>query len=209
MRVRISRSAVMLTAGVIIVGIVGVWRNGEGMAVLWIRLLPWLIVMAAALLHELGHIVIARCVGVGIRGMKLDLFGARLELGGLLSYGQECLIAAGGPLVNFLSAAFLYPIPVFRGTGEGALFLGVSITLGCVNLLPVWTLDGGRILRGVVAWFGGDRVANRTLRATTGLCLGFLWILAVYALLREGQMLSLFAFSLCLLARSIAGKDGV
>ncbi len=205
MRMRISRGAVILAMGAAILGIADVWRSGEGPAGLWEELLPWLIVAAAALLHELGHIATARCVGVGIRGMKLDLFGARLELGGLLSYGQECLIAAGGPLVNFLSVAVLYPLSS-GGNGMMELFLGASLVLGCVNLLPVGTLDGGRILGSLSAWLWDVRISERIMRVTTGLFLGALFLLAAYALLRRGELLSVFAFSLCLLLRTVSGE---
>ena len=51
----------------------------------------------AALIHELGHLAAAVACGVRITGMRLDLFGARLELPGLLSYRQELLVALGGP----------------------------------------------------------------------------------------------------------------
>ena len=206
MKMKVSPGAGLLAVGIVLLGAVEIWRGGWNRGEIPEQSLPWLIIATAAMIHELGHVVAAASLGVGIRGMNLDLFGARLELGGLLSYGGECWIAAGGPLANFLSVALLCPIPLFRETGGGALFLGASLTLGCVNLLPLWTLDGGRILRSAVAWAAGDRIADRLLRWTTGICLGLLWLVAVYALLRKGQMLSLFAFSLCLLVR-VAKRD--
>ena len=50
----------------------------------------------------------------------------------------------------------------------------------------------------------GERAADVTLRAATGLALGGLWLLSVYALLRVGEALSLFAFALCLLLRLLS-----
>ena len=209
MRVRVSRRAVVLAVGAAVMGIVGTWHRGGGVSVLWAQIWPWLVVVMAALLHELGHVIAAWSVGVGIQGLRLDLFGARMELQGMLSYGRELWVAAGGPLVNLLSVAFVWPIQTEKG-GEGiALFLGASLILGGVNLLPVGTLDGGRMLRCAIAWLGGDRVADRALQVTTGIFLGLLWMLAVYVLLRKGQMLSVFVFSLCLLARAVSGKEGV
>lgn len=209
MRVKVSRGAVILVIGSAVLGMAETWRRGWDLIGLWEGSRPWLIVAAAALVHELGHIAAARWVGVGIRGMKLDLFGARLELGGLLSYGREFWIAAGGPLASFLSVAVLYPLNTLRGREGIELFLGASLVLGCVNLLPVGTLDGGRMLRSAVAWMAGDRAAEGVLRWTTGLCLGMLWLLAAYALLRRGELLSVFAFSLCLLFRTLGGEAGM
>ena len=87
MRVKVNRGAVILVIGSAVLGMAETWRRGWDLIGLWEGSRPWLIVAVAALVHELGHIAAARWVGAGIRGMKLDLFGARLELGGLLSYG--------------------------------------------------------------------------------------------------------------------------
>ena len=203
MKVKVSRGAVFMVIGMFLLGAVEVWRGGLSRGAIWAGVFPWLVIATAVLIHELGHVAVALGMGVRIRGVRLDLLGARLELGGILSYGRECGIAAGGPLANILTVALLYPIPTFQENEGGALFLGASLILGCVNLLPVGTLDGGRILRCALAWMAGDRAAEGVLRWTTGACLAFLWMVAVYALLRKGQMLSLFAFSLCLLARLV------
>ena len=207
MKVKISRMGMVMTAGAMALGLVGVWREGARLSEIWKQTGPWFMVALAAMIHELGHIVSARWMGAEIRGIKLDLFGARLELGGLLSYKGEFCIAAGGPLANSLCVALLYPLRISRENRDMALFLGVSFILACVNLLPVGTLDGGRMLRSIVAWLGGDRAAEILLRGTTGLCLGMLWLLAAYALLRRGEFLSVFAFSLCLLFRTMGGGE--
>ena len=202
MKVKVSYGAVLMAAGVSLLGAVDVWRRGLSREEVWAGVFPWLVIVMAVLIHELGHVAVAFCTRIRIRGMTLDLFGARLELGGMLSYGQECGIAAGGPLANFLTVAMLYPIRGIRETEGGALLLWASVILGGLNLLPVGTLDGGRILRSALAWVIDDRIAEAVLRGTTLLVLTLLWMLAVYALLRKGQMLSLFAFSLCLLVRT-------
>jgi hypothetical protein len=53
----------------------------------------------------------------------------------------------------------------------------------------------------LLAMLLGERAADVILRVTTGLALGGLWLLSVYALLRAGEALSLFVFALCLLLR--------
>lgn len=172
------------------------------------------VLVLAALLHEMGHVVAARLCRVRISGMRLDLFGARLQLPGLLSYRQESAVALGGPAANLLTAAALLPAwmrcgcPLYGVTPElsgGGLVLGVllpaSLGLCAVNLLPVATLDGGRALCCLLSlWLGAD-AAGRILRFLSFLLLSALWLLSVYALLRAGQLLSLFVFSFCLLMR--------
>ena len=69
MRMKISRGAVILVIGAAVLGVAEIWRGGWGFIGLWEESRPWLIVAAATLVHELGHIAAARSVGVGIRGM--------------------------------------------------------------------------------------------------------------------------------------------
>ncbi len=209
MKIRVSRRAVVLVLGTTVAGIVTAVCAGEGMAMLWQSAQNWLIIALAALFHEGGHAAVAWGCGVRIGGLRLDLFGARMRLDGLMSYGREFWVAAGGPLVNFMTAAIAYPF--WRASGghsEGGwfLFLAASLGLGCLNLLPVESMDGGRLLRCLVARIAGERPAEVILRVTTGVCLGALWLLSVYALLRVGQMLSLFGFTLCLLLRMMGEK---
>ena len=212
MRIRISRGLGMLCLGTALLGGIAAIRSGASTEAVWAGIWPWMAVLAAAGLHELGHTVAAWGAGVRLCGMKLDLFGARMELSGLLSYGQEMAVAAAGPFASFACAALLYPL---AGMGEGRLggaMCGTmcisSLILGIVNLLPVGTLDGGRILRAGVARLWGDRAATGVLRGTTVLFLVLLWLVCAYGLLRGGQFLTGFVFSLCLLWRTAAGEWG-
>jgi stage IV sporulation protein FB len=167
------------------------------------------VIAAAAILHELGHIVVAWGCGIPVKTLRLDLFGARMELGGMLSYKRELAVAAGGPFVNLLSAVFVLPFCVRWGfEGSGGLFLAASVCLGGLNLLPVQSLDGGRMLNAALSLLFGAEVGDGAVRLTTGLFLGGLWLLSVYALLRVGHMLTLFAFTLCLLFRLLVPETG-
>ena len=201
MGVRVSRSAWIFWIALLMTGAWTAWRSGKTAWELAMEMRPWCVILASAGMHELGHGVAAWGAGVRVKGLRVDLLGARIYLEGLLSYGQEILVAAGGPVASFLCAAIGYPMWA-SGCGEGwRLFGDVSLAFGILNLFPAWSLDGGRILRSAVALLAGDRTAAVLLRCTTALCLALLWLLATYALLRANSMLSVFAFSLCLLGR--------
>ncbi len=173
-------------------------------AVLWPAIRNGFAILLAAGLHEGGHWVAAWGCGTVVGVMKLDLFGARMKLYGLMSYRREAWIAAAGPLVNLLSAAMVYPLwQRTASSGFASLFFYASVGLAAVNLLPVRSLDGGRMLFCVLASIVGEHAAEILLRITTATCLGILWLLSVYALLRVGEMLTLFAFSLCLIGRML------
>lgn len=207
MGVRIGRGVwIIWVLGGLVGGIILLrWRPNAEELITHVGL--WCTVAVAVLLHEGGHGLMAACLGVRMRKLRPELFGARLELEGVISYPREWWVAVGGPLANLLSAVAVYPWAV-RGAEWALWFLGASVALGAVNLLPVKTLDGGRMLTCAAAWLWGDGVAVRLVGITTGITTGLLWMLSVYALLRSQQMLSLFAFSLCLLMRVIR-RDGL
>ncbi len=206
-RLQVSPAALLLTGGAAVWAASAVEEEG-------IRPAALLLLGLAALIHELGHLAAAVACGVRITGMRLDLFGARLELPGLLSYRQELFVALGGPAANLLTAAVLFrawtacgcPVCGASPSLSGwALVLGVllpaSLGLCAVNLLPVASLDGGRILSCLLSLTLGADVARRVLRLLSLFLLTLLWLLSVYALLRAGQFLSLFVFSFSLLVR--------
>lgn len=201
-RIRIRPMAVALGIGMALMalwgaltgrGTWGVMQAGELLAV-----------ALAAILHEMGHCIAAWGWSVPVSSLRLDLFGAQMELGGLTGYAAELFVAAGGPLASLLTAALARPVGVLW---EGAeLFSLVSLGLGLLNLLPVRGLDGGRMLSCALSLTVGERAAEIILRLTTGLFLGGLWLLSVYALLRVGESLTLFTFTLCLLFRLLESQ---
>jgi Zn-dependent protease len=122
-------------------------------------------------LHELGHSLVARAFGIQVREITL------LPLGGVAMLTKnpdkplhELLIAAAGPLVNVVIAAVLIAvlgadvrtslldaqglIPDARSTSFTTLLywlLAANVSLVVFNLIPAFPLDGGRMLRALLA----------------------------------------------------------
>ncbi len=132
-------------------------------------------------LHELGHSLAARYFGVPVREITL------LPLGGVAIMTKnpekplhELIIAAAGPLVNVVIAGLLF-IPVGAQVrmnlldGRGLLPDLTTVTLSTMlvwlfaanvsmivfNLIPAFPLDGGRILRALLAMALGFARATR------------------------------------------------
>ena len=201
-RIRVHPMAVVLGGGAALVALWGSLTGGEARGAL--RVGELLLVALATFLHEIGHGIAAWGWGVPVSTLRLDLFGARMELGGLTGYSAELFVATGGPLVSLAVAAIVWPVGV---RWAGAQFFSLaSLGLGLVNLLPVRGLDGGRMLSCALSLTVGERVSDVVLRLTTGLFLGGLWLLSVYALLRVGETLTLFTFTLCLLFRLLEAQ---
>lgn len=201
---RVSPALLCLSVGVVLLLLLPGGRAALGRGGMTRRVL--LPLLAAAGLHGCGHIFAAWCAGARVEGVELELSGARLRLGGLLSYRQEAAVAAGGPAVNlFCCLLSLHKVMSagMPGEGYGGAFLTASLGLLLINLLPVSGMDGGRMLYCLTALFRGEEAARAVLKLTTAGALLLLCLFAVYALLRAGNMLSLAVFSFVLLLRGV------
>lgn len=150
--------------------------------------LAWMVALFGfVVLHEYGHALAARYFGIGTQDITLYPIGGVARLDSIpRSPGAELIVAAAGPFVNIaLAFGFALYHTVSAGTGgsafgaSGELTLPlqlavVNLGLGLFNLVPAFPMDGGRILRALLAT-GGNRVRATVWAARVGrvLALGF------------------------------------
>ncbi len=160
----------------------------------------------AAFLHEMGHIAAAKLCNIPLKELKLDIFGASITPeSSFCSYKQEILLAAAGPAVNLLLCAAL--LPFYASSVELCRsFFVASLFLGGLNLLPIESFDGGRVLYCVLALIFAPSTARRVCACASFLLVFALWTLSVYLLLRLGASLSLFVFSYALICKMFASS---
>ena len=114
--------------------------------------------LAAALLHELGHLIMMYVLRQPPRSIDCVSFGIRIvKQSSAISYGKEAAIYAAGPLVNLLAAALF----AARG-GAISTLAQVHLLLGLFQLLPIGALDGGMLVSALAHWAGGPRAARLT-----------------------------------------------
>src|SRR5688572_20252605 len=109
-------------------------------------------------LHELGHSITARRYGVNVRRITLWFLGGVAEFEEMpRQRGAEAVVAIAGPIVSFALAAVFWGLTLVVPPAAGAVWLvcfylmAVNLMLAIFNLIPAMPMDGGRILRSLLA----------------------------------------------------------
>ncbi len=138
----------------------GYYSQG-GSAVAASRVIFILLLFVCVILHEFGHAFAAKAFGINTPDITLLPIGGVARLERMPEEPvQELIIAVAGPLVNVVIAlglfiaggaqALLNPAAVEAG-GLIAQLLTINIILVLFNLLPAFPMDGGRVLRALLA----------------------------------------------------------
>lgn len=113
-------------------------------------------------LHELGHSFTGMHFGVHVRRILLMPIGGMAQFDSIPRQPrQELLMTLAGPAVNFVIAGLLWPVvdmaqwdpsSSLASLGDlGRYLLAANLVMGLFNLLPIFPMDGGRILRALLA----------------------------------------------------------
>ena len=127
--------------------------------------------LLSVFLHELGHLFVLWLCKTPVHKLRFTLSGAVIQ-SAPQGYRQEIITAAAGPLMNLLLAVLLlHRIP------EVAL---LNLGLFLYNLLPIYPLDGGRLLRAVLQLLLNQKAAIITEWLICLLCAAVLFALSCY-----------------------------
>jgi len=150
------------------------WRQGQSVSAAVAGVAFILSVFLCVILHEFGHALAARRYGIKTRDIILLPIGgvARLEKMPTNPLHELC-ISIAGPAVNVVIAAALFiwlklsasfdPLAVMTTT-TGPFFeriLVVNLFMIVFNMIPAFPMDGGRVLRAVLAMRSGHRRATQ------------------------------------------------
>ncbi len=168
-----------------------VGRGSNTPSIIWNVLLV-LTVFLCVVFHELGHALMARRFGVVTKRITL------LPIGGVASLErmpekpkQEFLVAIAGPLVNVAIAIIIFPLlgnlhqyipqnqdqmmqAAINGNNFMFYLFSVNVILVIFNLIPAFPMDGGRILRALLA-FNMNRMKATQIAANIGKFLAFVF----------------------------------
>ncbi|ABG06071.1 peptidase M50 [Rubrobacter xylanophilus DSM 9941] len=159
------------------------------------------------LLHEYGHSLTAQRLGIEINDITLLPIGGLARMKSLPERpADEVKIAIAGPLVNVVLAPVFFGVGYLLGSspfgatgfvsaadsaGQFFSFLGVvNVLLAVFNLIPAFPMDGGRVLRGLLA----SRVGPvRATDISSAVGQGFALLFFIYGLLGGNLLLVLIA----------------
>ncbi len=122
-----------------------------------------IITVVALIMHEIAHTLMLKALGYSIDCLELQPFGFIARLSS--SYDNsldELIVAATGPIASMVLGLTAIAI---AASNEGAvyakLFGNISVTIGIMNLLPAYPLDGGKLLLCILEILIGARKAKR------------------------------------------------
>ena len=151
----------------------------------------YMLVMLFALIHELGHLLAGLLlklkpekieiipVGVAISfKLKTKDFNHKIGKSNLLEI-KKILIAAAGPLTNIIIMWIALKLQI--NIIQKITIIYANILIMMFNLLPIYPLDGGRILRGILNILAGKRKTNKYINVISIIVASCTTILALVA----------------------------
>jgi Zn-dependent protease len=152
----------------------------------WLSAGGTLMLFAIVVLHELGHSLVAKRFGIQVLDITLWPLGGMARMSEMPENPKvEALVAIAGPAVNFVLSAATLALVVALGFGQhfaqpiarvlsgtpwlvgASWFITMNLVIGTFNLVPAFPMDGGRILRAVLALWH-DWVRATEIAVTVG-----------------------------------------
>jgi Zn-dependent protease/predicted transcriptional regulator len=159
-RVQVHFTFAIFMAWIVLSGLV----EGKSQQVVWANAAFMLGIFSCLVLHELGHALTAKRYGIRTKDITLLPIGGVARLERMPDDPrQELWVALAGPAVNVVIAAAIWIW--FQVTRGGPNLPGINITTGTIterllvanialvvfNMLPAFPMDGGRVVRALLA----------------------------------------------------------
>lgn len=125
------------------------------------------VVLLFAILHEIVHLIFIYLFSIHPKEVSFTIFGANIKrnLTAINNINSEIIINASAPVFNLFTGAIFYLLSRWF-SGYSSVFSELSIinfVLGCFNLIPFYTFDGGNVLKYLLMKFFNERRTEQVL----------------------------------------------
>ncbi|PPA71540.1 M50 family metallopeptidase [Jeotgalibacillus proteolyticus] len=164
------------------------------------QFISFFILILLVIIHECGHAAAAFWFKWKVKSITLLPFGGKLEVEGILDrpLGEEVVVVLSGPLQHvWLGAAGFFFLQDWSYYTE---FMQLNFQLLCFNLLPVWPLDGGRLMFLLLAKISPFRqaVKQSLIISMAGLLLSLWASIFLFLFNLQLMIVLLYVFTACL-----------
>ena len=129
------------------------------------------LIMIFAIIHELGHLIVGLLIGMKPEKLELMPFGVsisfkinaneynkKIKKGNMLEI-KKIIVALAGPITNFI--IILISNNFNMDFVKSTLIIYTNFLIMIFNLLPIYPLDGGRVLKGILHIIFGKRKSEK------------------------------------------------
>ena len=131
----------------------------------------YVVIMVFAIIHELGHLVAGLALGMVPESIKLMPYGLSISFklipkdynkkigtGNLLEI-KKITVAIAGPLTNFFIILIIFYLKI--DLISNLIIVYANLLIITFNLIPIYPLDGGRILKGILHIIVGKKESEK------------------------------------------------
>ncbi len=152
----------------------------------------YMLMMLFALLHELGHLLAG--ILLKMKPEKLEIIPVGITVTFQISTqdmnqkigkanrleGKKILVALAGPLTNLLIIVIACHMPI--DVMKQLMIVYTNSFIFLFNMLPIYPLDGGRIVKAMLCIQKGKRKANKNMNVISITTTGIVSVLAIFSL---------------------------
>jgi len=155
------------------------------------------------LLHELGHALAAKYFKIQTKDITLYPFGGIARISQKpKNCWEDLVISFAGPATNFLIAALIFPFDFLFAVQFVRFLLIINIVMGVFNLLPIYPMDGGRILNAILQTVFNEEKAKK-ISIQIGLCLSLMIFLTGIFFIQNPGLIFISAVLFFMLMREV------
>lgn len=161
----------------------------------------------AVFLHELAHLSAAILIGLKPSHIIIYAFGVNLKLKNSLVYSiaDEILLYLSGPFMNIILA--LISLSFYNKSPYWKIFYYNNIGLFLFNLLPILPMDGGVVLKKILARRVGDASANKILKISSIIIIALLLLVEIWLVIISKFNLSIICVTIFLTGNLFTNKE--